>query len=380
MVGAASSCPEGSSSLALLVDAVSVAELSMNDAVPAAASQTAATRARGRYAKLSECDRSRLVSLCIVRGEPVAAAIRGTGIKYQTACSFLRKFQKTGVETQGQRGGRRYIKITAPIEATILNAIEDDCTATLKTISSLVHQQHDVSLSEKSVARLLEKRDITLKVAHQVPLSRNTSTTIEGRFAFVEMMDGVDAPPVSSIVYIDETGFNLHLRRRYGRSLAGSRATVPVVNSRGTNISVAAAMSVDGLLKYKCRIGAFNGNAFGDYLDELFVAMRERDMEKCWIVMDNVRFHHSAHVQDKIHAAGHVLKFLPPYSPMLNPIELLFSKWKSAIRRTGFLSDRDTLLTRIDEAAQTISASDCAGWTHEATRFYALCRNRQPIV
>ena len=56
-------------------------------------------------------------------------------------------------------------------------------------------------------------------------------------------------------------------------------------------------------------------------------------VSSCVIVMDNAAFHKSVEMQDKIAKAGHVLEYLPAYSPDLNPIE---KKWAQAkkIRRT----------------------------------------------
>ncbi len=47
------------------------------------------------------------------------------------------------------------------------------------------------------------------------------------------------------------------------------------------------------------------------------------------VVMDNLPAHRAAGVRDAIHQAGAELRFLPPYSPDFNPIEMAFSKFKA---------------------------------------------------
>jgi transposase len=47
--------------------------------------------------------------------------------------------------------------------------------------------------------------------------------------------------------------------------------------------------------------------------------------------MNNIRFHRSVVIRVGIESKGHVLLFIPPYSPFLNPIENLFSKWKQLV-------------------------------------------------
>ena len=58
------------------------------------------------------------------------------------------------------------------------------------------------------------------------------------------------------------------------------------------------------------------------------------------IIMDNATFHKSKDMQEKIKATGHILEYLPPYSPDLNPIEHKWAKAKS-IRRKNKCSIED---------------------------------------
>ena len=49
--------------------------------------------------------------------------------------------------------------------------------------------------------------------------------------------------------------------------------------------------------------------------------------------MDNLSSHKRAAVRDAIESAGAELRFLPPYSPDLDPIEQAFSKFKGILRK-----------------------------------------------
>jgi transposase len=181
------------------------------------------------------------------------------------------------------------------------------------------------------------------------------------------------------IVWVDEVGFNLHLRRRQGRAMRGQHASVTVPNNRGRNISIAAAMSEDGFIHHRVQVGAYNAMLFIDFLGELFVKLRENERYGCWIVLDNVRFHHTEAVLVFVQANGHTLRFLPAYSPMLNPIESLFSKWKSLIKTEHVPYNQQELLTNIRRGVQAISIQDCLGWIHDTTRNLSLCLLNQPF-
>ena len=60
------------------------------------------------------------------------------------------------------------------------------------------------------------------------------------------------------------------------------------------------------------------------------------------VVTDNASFHKSPHLKTMIEKAGHILEYLPPYSPDLNPIEPKWAHAKS--RRRKYHCDLNTLL------------------------------------
>jgi transposase len=90
-----------------------------------------------------------------------------------------------------------------------------------------------------------------------------------------------------------------------------------------------AALRVDGLTAPTVVDGPMNGDVFVAYIEQQLVpTLKPGDI----VVMDNLRCHRRAAVRTAIEAAGATLRYLPPYSPDLNPIETAFSKLKSLLR------------------------------------------------
>jgi transposase len=78
--------------------------------------------------------------------------------------------------------------------------------------------------------------------------------------------------------------------------------------------------------------GAMNGEAFLAYVEQcLAPILKRRDI----VVIDNVSFHKVAGVQEAIEAARASLRYLPQYSPDLNPIELVFHPLKTRLRKAA---------------------------------------------
>jgi transposase len=93
--------------------------------------------------------------------------------------------------------------------------------------------------------------------------------------------------------------------------------------------TVTAALSRDGIAAPMVLDGPMSGEAFLAYVEQALVPeLRPRDI----VIMDNLPAHKVAGVRQAIETAGASLKYLPPYSPDFNPIEMAFAKLKSLLR------------------------------------------------
>ena len=95
--------------------------------------------------------------------------------------------------------------------------------------------------------------------------------------------------------------------------------------------------------------GAMHGAAFLAYVEQVLApTLKPGDI----VVMDNLNVHRGDAVREAIQSAGAELRFLPPYSPDLNPIEMAFSKFKACLKRRA----ARTVTELWDAIAQAVSA------------------------
>jgi hypothetical protein len=112
---------------------------------------------------------------------------------------------------------------------------------------------------------------------------------------------------------------NTNRTRLFGRAPRGERVIGRVPFSAWKTVTFVAALRHDGMTAPMMIKGAMNGEAFLAYVDQCLVPTLKRgDI----VVMDNVSVHRVEGVREAIEAAGATLRYLPPYSPDLNPIEL----------------------------------------------------------
>ena len=130
-------------------------------------------------------------------------------------------------------------------------------------------------------------------------------------------------------VFIDESGVTTDLLRRYGRSPRGVRLRDYTPCGHWQTHTVIAALRVEGLSATAVFDGPIDNPAFLAYVEQVLVpTLHAGDV----VVLDNLTMHKQPEVRSAIERAGAHLRFLPPYSPDFNPIELAFAKLKAFLR------------------------------------------------
>ena len=302
----------------------------------------------------------------------IKSAAKIFAIPYTTAYGIYKKSLKNSDETINTHGGKRNIKITEDIKNLISNLIEERPDLTLKKIADIIANEKNVVLSISSISKTLTKLNFTFKLLRYIPVARNLPEKILARYNYAVDYNANSPNNRQNIIWLDETGFNLHIRRKFGRAKKGEIASIIIPTQRGKNISIAAAMSKDGPLLKEIKDGPYNANLFTNFLQKLINLLRNREITNCWFIMDNAKFHYSIIVRNIVEKNMHALKFLPAYLPMLNPIKSLFFKWKNLVKTDGLIYSRNTLLNLLNTTSLQITNLDCEGWIRESERNIGL--------
>ncbi len=140
--------------------------------------------------------------------------------------------------------------------------------------------------------------NFSINLEYSRTYSKEFTHTVSDYFQRVMELEANQVP--HEMIYVDEAGFNLAKRRRRGRNIIGKRATVTLPGQRGANITMCAAISINGALLNKCVIGPYNTDRLLLFLEDLherLVPEVERgqvgDLSIYVITWDNVAFHHS---------------------------------------------------------------------------------------
>ena len=172
------------------------------------------------------------------------------------------------------------------------------------------------------------------------------------------LVEAIPEQDVTRFVFVDETSTTLTYCRRYGRAPQGRRVDQAVPLHGGPNVTLIAALTPDGLGALVRVDGAVTGEVFAAYLDQVLgPTLRPGDV----VVLDNLSVHKVDGLDEIAKKGGVRLRYLPPYSPDFNPIELAFSKLKTWLR-TAKARTRDVLEEAILAAAAWITEQDAKNW------------------
>lgn len=161
----------------------------------------------------------------------------------------------------------------------------------------------------------------------------------------------------ATFVFVDESGTNTAMTRRWARAPRGERALGQVPRNHGPNITLFAALTPAGMGPALAMEGGADGVTFGRYVRELLLpSLRPGQV----VILDQLNVHKGAAIREAIEAAGCRLLLLPSYSPDFNPIEQAFAKIKTHLRAAAARTF-DDLVVAIGTALDTVTPADARG-------------------
>jgi len=167
---------------------------------------------------------------------------------------------------------------------------------------------------------------------------------------------------VEKLVFIDETWTSTSMTRRYGRAPRGKRCLDSAPHGHWETTTFVGALRRNRLTAPMVTDGPMDGEMFLAYVRQfLCPTLQPGDT----VILDNLSSHKVAGVEQAIIATGAGVRFLPPYSPDLNPIEKFFSKLKARLRQAA-KRDIEALWKEIGELLNSVSPGEC-------TNFFASC-------
>jgi DDE superfamily endonuclease len=173
--------------------------------------------------------------------------------------------------------------------------------------------------------------------------------------------DGVGGIGPERLVFLDECGALTNMVRLYGRSPRGTRACASAPFGHWTRLTVLGALGPEGVVGAMSVEAATGTAVFHAHLERVLLPELRRTKPDAVLVMDNLPAHKAPELRALLDASGFAYRYLPAYSPDLNPIEPAWAKVKAALRRVAARTV-EALHDACGPALAAITPQDAAGF------------------
>ena len=139
--------------------------------------------------------------------------------------------------------------------------------------------------------------------------------------------------PKENLIYLDESGFDLNMKKEYGWKAKGQRLyDNKSGNRKNKRITIISAYS--NQTKHLIAPMYFDGNTdaaiFNQWIEEFLIPELKPNQT---VILDNAAFHKLQRTRELVESAKCQLLYLPPYSPDFNPIEQKWGHVKNSVKK-----------------------------------------------
>lgn len=279
-------------------------------------------------------------------------------VSTDTVYRLVRQMRETGsVELKTSSRGRKRVLSAENIE-DIRHTVEEQPDITIREIK----EKLNLSASEETIRTRVVEMGLRYKKKTLHATERDRTDIAEKRKWWKNWQEKMWDTTMEKLVFLDESGVNTNLTRLYGRAYGKERAADAVPLNKPKNRTILSSIRPDGSTAFTTYAGGTTAEKFLDYLkNTLIPALHPGDI----VVMDNLRTHHIEEVKTVLREAKISVMYLPAYSPDLNPIEMMWSKVKSVLRKMKARTEED-LIAAIKQAVAQVTPEDCRGWFRKA--------------
>jgi transposase len=288
------------------------------------------------------------------------SSLRDIAKRFLVSLNFVwllwQRYLTTGsVEPKPHAGGK--VSVMTEERLSILrDLVEEQNDATLQELQEKFRDKTGIVVSSGTISTALKKLKLPRKKKTFHATEReNNPKIIQKREAYIQEIPKMDT---QHLVFIDEFGINLGFARAYARASPGQRAAGHRPCNPGGNVTVIAGLNGHGIMAPLMFPGAINGEIFKTYVEKALVPeLTSGDT----VIMDNLAAHKVQGIEEILKASRINLKFLPPYSPDLSPMEQAISKIKGELRKLAART-YDRLVDAVKQALGDISSKNALGY------------------
>lgn len=303
-----------------------------------------------------------------------------TGLKISQVNSLKKRISTTGEILPFKT--KRTTKLNEEHLTFIIQLLnqKNGCLNTLSQIKTQLLTQFPLigDISQMTISNALKKAGYVFKKVSPY-INRRTQLSIKADQKRVSKQLISLLSRGYKIIFVDETGFKLNSCPNYGWGIKGQKISVEVEVSK-QNYSIMAAITDNQVLG--CQIIEQGGTTKQDFLGFLCTVLNKyvssEFSPEVFVFLDNASWHTTPYLTETVGNQIHFI-FNAAYSPMLNPIEEFFSKFKKMIKKK-IVKDEFQLENAIRTALTTFTLSDFQGYMKHVLMYAYYALNDEDLL
>ena len=307
-------------------------------------------------AKACSNDLRERVVKAVEAGQSCRSAALRFGVSPSSAIKWMERWRQHGDVSPGSSHGR----IRSPLHphrSWLLKLVAAQPDLTLTEVQQRLADR-GVAIGIGSIWRFFAREGVSFKKT-LLPCEQDRPDVARRRASWKRHQGKVDP---ARLVFIDETWAKTNMVRSHGWGLRGQRLRGQAPHGHWQTLTFLAALRHDRIDAPCVLDGPINGESFKAYIEQFLVpTLKPGDI----VIMDNLGSHKGHAVRRAIRAVGARLLFLPPYSPDLNPIEQVFAKLKTLLRKAAERTVEATW-RRIGALLNRFTPHECANYIRNA--------------
>ena len=274
-----------------------------------------------------------------------------------TVGGFIKRKRETGSVSPDKFGGYKTFSLE-PHTYLVEELVAEQLDSTLAELQSRLAKEK-VEVSQSGISRFLHHINLTFKKKSVHAAEQDRPDVAAARKALRKEQLTLDP---KQLVFIDETAATTKMTRLYGRAPQGKRLVDKVPHGHWKTTTFICGLRYDGVTAPFVLDGPMDGPHFLAYVEQILAPTLKKGQI---VFLDNVSTHKVDGVEEAIEARGARAVFLPAYSPDLNPIEQLFARLKSFLRKMKARTV-ETLWRAISSFLKEVSKDECKAYLANA--------------
>jgi transposase len=242
-----------------------------------------------------------------------------------TVGGIIKRKRETGSVSPDKFGGYKTFTLE-PHTDRVKELVAEQPDSTLAELQVRLAKEK-VKVSQSGISRFLRHINLTFKKKSLHAAEQDRPDVAAAREALRKEQEILDP---KQLVFIDETAATTKMTRLYGRAPQGKRLVDKVPHGHWKTTTFICGLRYDGVTAPFVLDGPMDGPHFLAYVEQILAPTLRKGQI---VFLDNVSIHNVDGVEEAIEARGACAVFLPAYSPDLNPIEQLFARLKSFLRK-----------------------------------------------